>query len=214
MSLLWRQPPPWTPNSLILLRNRPDRFRNDSGVVLAVPDSVQAWVDRHLALAVTGVRSEEVWQRHLADDVGLAPATVNNHLRHTFAFQLAEATDADAYEFERRLGHRSQPYIARYTNPPEDIAAGYVEAMDGPPAAALDRPDGGRPGRGDNSFRHPAGAPGRRRHAWPPWPRRLGWIPGQWRGGWPLIASTGWQGWPEGADRMLVPAGFRTSCGR
>lgn len=50
-------------------------------------------------------------------------------LRHTFAFNLAEATDADAYELERRLGHRSQRYIARYTNPPEDIAAGYVEAM-------------------------------------------------------------------------------------
>lgn len=50
-------------------------------------------------------------------------------LRHTFAFQLAAATGADAYELERRLGHRSQRYIARYTNPPEDVAAGYVEAM-------------------------------------------------------------------------------------
>jgi len=50
-------------------------------------------------------------------------------LRHTFAFQLAEATNADAYELERRLGHRSQRYIARYTNPPEDIAAGYIETM-------------------------------------------------------------------------------------
>ena len=50
-------------------------------------------------------------------------------LRHTFAFQLAEATNADAYELERRLGHRSQRYIARYTNRPEHIAAGYVEQM-------------------------------------------------------------------------------------
>jgi integrase len=48
-------------------------------------------------------------------------------LRHTFAFQLAKATSADAYELERRLGHRSQRYIQRYTNPPEDVAAGYVE---------------------------------------------------------------------------------------
>ena len=48
-------------------------------------------------------------------------------LRHTFAFQLAEATDADAYELERRLGHQSQRYIQRYTNPPADVAAGYVE---------------------------------------------------------------------------------------
>ncbi len=50
-------------------------------------------------------------------------------LRHTFAFALAEASGADAYELERRLGHRSQRYIARYTNPPEDVAAGYVEEL-------------------------------------------------------------------------------------
>ena len=50
-------------------------------------------------------------------------------LRHTFAFHLAEVTDADAYELERRLGHRSQRYIARYTNPPEEVAAGYIEEM-------------------------------------------------------------------------------------
>jgi integrase len=50
-------------------------------------------------------------------------------LRHTFAFALAQATGADAYELERRLGHRSQRYIARYTNPPEEVAAGYVEKL-------------------------------------------------------------------------------------
>ena len=50
-------------------------------------------------------------------------------LRHTFAFQLAQATNADPYELERRLGHRSQRYIARYTNPPEHVAASYVEGM-------------------------------------------------------------------------------------
>jgi len=48
-------------------------------------------------------------------------------LRHTFAFQLAKATNADAYELERRLGHQSQRYIQRYTNPPADVAAGYIE---------------------------------------------------------------------------------------
>ncbi len=48
-------------------------------------------------------------------------------LRHTFAFHLATATGADAYELERRLGHRSQRYIQRYTNPPEAVAAAYVE---------------------------------------------------------------------------------------
>ena len=50
-------------------------------------------------------------------------------LRHTFAFGLSEATGADGYELQRRLGHRSQRYIARYTNPPEDVAAGCVEDM-------------------------------------------------------------------------------------
>ena len=50
-------------------------------------------------------------------------------LRHTFAFQLAQATNADPYELERRLDHRSQRYIARYTNPPEHVAAGYIEHM-------------------------------------------------------------------------------------
>jgi len=50
-------------------------------------------------------------------------------LRHTFAFQLAKVTGADAYELERRLGHRSQRYIQRYTNPPEQVAAQYIEAF-------------------------------------------------------------------------------------
>ena len=50
-------------------------------------------------------------------------------LRHTFAFQLAKVTGADGYELERRLGHQSQRYILRYTNPPEDVAASYVEAF-------------------------------------------------------------------------------------
>jgi len=53
----------------------------------------------------------------------------NHDLRHGFAFRLARATGADAYELERRLGHRSARYIARYTNPPEAIAAGYVEDL-------------------------------------------------------------------------------------
>jgi site-specific recombinase XerD len=50
-------------------------------------------------------------------------------LRHTFAFQLAKVTGADAYELERRLGHRSQRYIQRYTNPPEPMAAAYIDAF-------------------------------------------------------------------------------------
>ena len=50
-------------------------------------------------------------------------------LRHTFAFTLAAATGADAFELERRLGHRSQRYIQRYTNPPDEVTAGYIEGL-------------------------------------------------------------------------------------
>lgn len=50
-------------------------------------------------------------------------------LRHTFAFHLAQMTNADAYELERRLVHRSQRYIQRYTNPPEHVAAEYIEGF-------------------------------------------------------------------------------------
>ncbi|HWR48743.1 MAG TPA: hypothetical protein VN327_14195 [Pseudonocardiaceae bacterium] len=32
-------------------------------------------------------------------------------------------------ELQRRLGHQSQRYIARYTNPPEHIAASYIENL-------------------------------------------------------------------------------------
>jgi hypothetical protein len=38
-------------------------------------------------------------------------------------------TGNDAYELQRCPGHQSQRYINRYTNPPEDIAAGYVQAL-------------------------------------------------------------------------------------
>lgn len=50
-------------------------------------------------------------------------------LRHSFAYRLSAQTNHDAYELQRRLGHQSQRYIARYTNPPEHIAAGYIENL-------------------------------------------------------------------------------------
>jgi integrase len=48
-------------------------------------------------------------------------------LRHTFGFFLSQATGADEFELERRLGHRNRRYIGRYTAPPEEIAASYIE---------------------------------------------------------------------------------------
>ena len=68
------------------------------------------------------------WHDAELDDTERHISPLRPHdLRHTFAFQLAKTTGADAYELERRLGHRSQRYIQRYTNPPEDVAASYVE---------------------------------------------------------------------------------------
>ena len=35
----------------------------------------------------------------------------------------------DRAELERRLGHANDRYLRLYTNPPDDIAAGYVEDL-------------------------------------------------------------------------------------
>jgi integrase len=50
-------------------------------------------------------------------------------LRHTYGFNLSQATGHDRGELERRLGHANGRYLALYTNPPEDVAAGYVEDL-------------------------------------------------------------------------------------
>ncbi|MEV6868188.1 tyrosine-type recombinase/integrase [Streptosporangium subroseum] len=75
---------------------------------------------------------EQIGRWHDAEHTGtarhLSPFRLHD-LRHIFAFNLAQQTGADAYELQRRLGHASQRYIDRYTNPPEHIAAGYVEEL-------------------------------------------------------------------------------------
>ncbi len=50
-------------------------------------------------------------------------------LRHTFAFQLSQASGHNRAELERRLGHANDRYLRLYTNPPDDVAAGYVEDL-------------------------------------------------------------------------------------
>jgi hypothetical protein len=55
--------------------------------------------------------------------------TASAERRYSYAFALAAATGSDAYELDRRLGHQSQRYIHHHANPPEDIAAGYVENL-------------------------------------------------------------------------------------
>ncbi|WP_158088656.1 tyrosine-type recombinase/integrase [Thermoactinospora rubra] len=49
--------------------------------------------------------------------------------RHTFAFELSQASGHNRAELERRLGHASDRYLKIYTNPPDDIAADYIEDL-------------------------------------------------------------------------------------
>jgi integrase len=86
--------------------------------------------DGRLSLRAVNLIVEQIGRWHDAElkDPSRHLSPLRPHdLRHTFAFHLATVTGADAYELERRLGHRSQRYIQRYTNPPEDVAAAYVE---------------------------------------------------------------------------------------
>jgi integrase len=50
-------------------------------------------------------------------------------LRHTFGYRLSEASGHNRAELERRLGHANDRYLRLYTNPPDDIAASYVEDL-------------------------------------------------------------------------------------
>jgi integrase len=86
--------------------------------------------DGRLSVRAVNLILEQIGRWHDAelDDPSRHISPLRPHdLRHTFAFHLAMVTGADAYELERRLGHRSQRYIQCYTNPPEHIAASYVE---------------------------------------------------------------------------------------
>jgi site-specific recombinase XerD len=50
-------------------------------------------------------------------------------LRHAFGYRLSEASGHNRAELERRLGHANDRYLRLYTNPPDDIAASYVEDL-------------------------------------------------------------------------------------
>jgi site-specific recombinase XerC len=50
-------------------------------------------------------------------------------LRHTFGYRLSETSGHNRAELERRLGHANDRYLRLYTNPPDDIAASYVEDL-------------------------------------------------------------------------------------
>ena len=50
-------------------------------------------------------------------------------LRHTSGYRLSEASGHNRAELERRLGHANDRYLRLYTNPPDDIAANYVQDL-------------------------------------------------------------------------------------
>ena len=50
-------------------------------------------------------------------------------LRHSFAYWLSAASGHNRAELERRLGHANDRYLRLYTNPPDEIAAGFVEHL-------------------------------------------------------------------------------------
>jgi integrase len=56
---------------------------------------------------------------------GLRP----HDLRHSFAYRLSAASGHNRAELERRLGHANDRYLKLYTNPPEEIAAGWAEHL-------------------------------------------------------------------------------------
>ena len=74
----------------------------------------------------------EIGRIHDAEttDRGRHLGTLRPHdLRHTFGYRLSETSGHNRAELERRLGHANDRYLRLYTNPPDDIAASYVEHL-------------------------------------------------------------------------------------
>jgi site-specific recombinase XerD len=114
-----------------LERERPrDASDQATALILSAVSLPARSLDGRLSPRAINLLLEQIGRWHDAEltDARRRISPLRPHdLRHTFAFHLAQVTGADAYELERRLGHRSQRYIQRYTNPPEAVAASYIE---------------------------------------------------------------------------------------
>ncbi len=114
-----------------LERERPrDAGPGTTALFLSADVTPARALDGRLSVRAVNLILEQIGRWHdaeLKDPVSHISPLRPHDLRHTFAYRLAAVTGADSYELERRLGHRSQRYIQRYTNPPEAVAAGYVE---------------------------------------------------------------------------------------
>jgi len=116
-----------------LERERPlDVTQETTAVFLSAKSIAARTADGRLSPSAINLILAQIGRWHDAEQADpkrrLSPLRPHD-LRHTFAFHLAKVTNADGYELERRLGHRSQRYIARYTNPPETEAAQLIEGF-------------------------------------------------------------------------------------
>jgi integrase len=112
-------------------RERPrDASEATTALFLSAASIGSRRADGRLSVRTINLVCEQIGRWHDAEHTDparhISPLRPHD-LRHSFAFKLAAKTGADPYELQRRLGHQSQRYIERYTNPPADIAAGYVE---------------------------------------------------------------------------------------
>ena len=115
-----------------LEEERPQDTGPESEALFLSAEGAPARTDGRLSVRAVNLLLERIGRWHDAeatDPVRQISPLRPHDLRHTFAYRLAAETGKDAYELERRLGHGSQRYIQRYTNPPEDVAAGYVEGF-------------------------------------------------------------------------------------
>ncbi|MFI7610216.1 tyrosine-type recombinase/integrase [Nonomuraea terrae] len=138
-------------------RPRPPGRRSWPGQLLRAP-AVRAAalrLDASCAPRHRGGRAAAVGRLHRRPDGRLSPRSINtivgeigrlhdaqmpnlerrlgtlrpHDARHTFAFSLSQASGHNRAEVERRLGHANDRYLRLYTNPPDDIAAGYIEDL-------------------------------------------------------------------------------------
>jgi integrase len=115
-------------------RERPSDAGQATPVLFVAARSIAARrADGRLSPRSVNTIVAEVGRLHdlqVAGDPARQLGTLTPHdLRHTFAFALSQASGHNRAELERRLGHANDRYLRLYTNPPEEIAAGWVENL-------------------------------------------------------------------------------------
>jgi integrase len=114
-------------------RERPgDADETSTALFLAAGSIATRRADGRLSPRSVNTIVAEVGRIHDLEVVGADRqlGTLRPHdLRHTFAFRLSAESGHNRAELERRLGHANDRYLRLYTNPPDDVAAEYVEDL-------------------------------------------------------------------------------------